>query len=79
MSVVIRMSRRGRKKKPFYSIVAVDKRAKRDGRFLDKIGTYDPFKKDCSIDEALLKKWMDCGALLSERVAFLVKKLKSPS
>ena len=76
MSVVIRMSRRGRKKRPFYSVVAVDKRAKRDGKFLDKVGTYDPFSKDFSIDSGLLKKWLDYGAILSKRVAFLVEKQK---
>ena len=48
------MSRRGRKKRPFYSIVAVDKRAKRDGKFLDKVGTYDPLKIYRSIDSVLL-------------------------
>ena len=71
------MSRRGRKKKPFYSIVAVDKRAKRDGRFLDKLGSYDPFKKEFSIDKELLKKWLDYGALPSKRVSFLMEKKNS--
>ncbi len=68
------MSRRGRKKRPFYSVVAVDKRAKRDGKFLDKIGTYDPFRKDFSIDEGLLKKWLDYGAIPSKKVSFLIEK-----
>ena len=74
MTVMIRLSRGGRKKHPFYTVVAVDKRVKRDGRFLDKIGTYNPLTKDLHIKKELLEKWLGFGAQLSSRVASLLKK-----
>ena len=64
MSVKIRLQRHGKKGKPFYWIVAADARAKRDGRFLEKIGTYNPNTNpatiDLSIDGAV--KWLQNGA-----------------
>ena len=64
MSVKIRLQRHGKKGKPFYWIVAADARAKRDGRFLEKIGTYNPNTNpatiDLSIDSAV--KWLQNGA-----------------
>ena len=64
MSVKIRLQRHGKKGKPFYWIVAADARAKRDGRFLEKLGTYDPNKNpaiiDLDIDGAV--KWLQNGA-----------------
>ena len=50
MSVKIRLQRRGRRKKPFYHIVVADARAPRDGRFIEKIGTYNPMTKPATID-----------------------------
>lgn len=50
MAVKIRLQRRGRKKKPFYHIVVADERAPRDGRFIEKIGTYNPMTKPATID-----------------------------
>lgn len=50
MSVKIRLQRRGRKKAPFYHIVVADARAPRDGRFIEKLGTYNPMTKPASID-----------------------------
>ena len=50
MSVKIRLQRRGRKKQPFYHIVIADARAPRDGRFIEKIGTYNPMTKPATID-----------------------------
>ncbi len=50
MSVKIRLQRRGRKKQPFYHIVVADARAPRDGRFIEKIGTYNPMTKPATID-----------------------------
>jgi len=64
MPVKIRLQRHGKKGKPFYWIVAADSRAKRDGRFLEKIGTYNPNTNpatiDLSIDGAV--KWLQNGA-----------------
>ena len=64
MSVKIRLQRHGRKGKPFFWIVAADSRSKRDGRSLEKIGTYDPNTNpatiDLDIDEAV--KWLQNGA-----------------
>ncbi len=64
MSVKIRLQRHGKKGKPFYWIVAADARAKRDGRFLEKIGTYNPNTNpatiDLNIDGAV--KWLQNGA-----------------
>ena len=50
MSVKIRLQRRGRRKRPFYHIVIADSRAPRDGRFIEKIGTYNPMTKPATID-----------------------------
>ena len=50
MAVKIRLQRHGKKGKPFYWIVAADARSKRDGKYLEKIGTYDPNQKPASID-----------------------------
>ena len=64
MSVKIRLQRHGKKGKPFYSIVAADARAKRDGKFLEKIGTYNPNVNpaiiDLDVDGAV--KWLQNGA-----------------
>ncbi len=50
MSVKIRLQRRGRKKRPFYHIVVADARAPRDGRFIEKLGTYNPMTSPATID-----------------------------
>jgi small subunit ribosomal protein S16 len=50
MSVKIRLQRRGRRKRPFYHIVVADARAPRDGRFIEKLGTYNPMTKPASIE-----------------------------
>ena len=65
MSVRIRLQRHGKKGKPFYWIVAADSRAKRDGKYLQKLGVYDPntnpARVEINIDEAL--KWLQNGAI----------------
>ena len=75
--VTIRLSRRGKKNAPFFHIVAVDKMKKRDGAVLDKIGTYDPSKKDLKdkvkYNAELYKSWIAKGAQPSETVVQLVK------
>jgi len=74
MSLKIRLSRGGAKKRPFYSIVIADSRSPRDGRFIEKIGTYNPMvPKDhaqrLTIDEERAKHWLSVGALPTDRVA----------
>ena len=64
MSVKIRLQRHGKKGKPFYWIVAADARAKRDGRFLDKLGTYNPNTNPATINLNVdgSVKWLQNGA-----------------
>lgn len=75
--VTIRLSRKGKKNSPFFHIVAVDKMKKRDGAVLDKIGTYDPSKKDVkekiTLDAELYKSWIAKGAQPSETVVQIIK------
>ena len=74
MPVRIRLQRHGKKGKPFYWVVAADSRSKRDGRYLEKIGTYNPNINPASIninsDSAL--KWLENGAVPSETVRNLL-------
>ena len=76
MAVVLRMTRRGSKKKPFYRIVAADSRSPRDGRFLEMLGTYDPLKTEDNIkvDAEKINSWINKGARPSQTVASLLKK-----
>ena len=76
MAVVLRMTRRGAKKKPFYRIVAADSRSPRDGKFLEMLGTYDPLKSEnnIKIDAEKVASWIKKGAKPSETVASLLKK-----
>ena len=74
MAVVIRMARYGRKKKPFYRIVAADNRFTRDGRYLEKLGTYDPATKEANIDTEAVNKWVGNGAQMTATVKDLVSK-----
>lgn len=79
MSVAIRLARGGQKKRPYYRIVATDKRNPRDGRFIEKLGTYNPMlpKDDpnrVTLVEDRIRYWLGNGAQPSERVhAFLHK------
>ena len=72
MSLKIRLSRGGAKKRPFYRIVVADSRAPRDGRFIEKIGTFNPMlAKDAErvvLDVEKAKAWMEKGALPTDRV-----------
>ena len=74
MALKMRMARAGRKKSPFYRIVVADARSPRDGKFIEKVGTYNPLlaKDDTNrvtLDTELVKKWLAEGAQPSERVA----------
>jgi len=77
LAVVLRMTRRGAKKKPFYRIVAADSRSPRDGKFLEMLGTYDPLKSEnnLKIDSEKVASWIKKGAKPSETVASLLKKV----
>lgn len=70
MSVKIRLQRHGRKKAPFYHIVIADSRSPRDGRFIEKIGTYNPTTVPASIDIVSEKalEWLEKGAQPSDTV-----------
>ena len=76
MAVVIRMTRRGAKKKPVYRIVAADSRRPRDGKFLEMLGTYDPLKSENNIkvDAEKVTSWIKKGAKPSQTVASLLRK-----
>lgn len=62
--VKIRLTRKGAKKKPFYRVIVADSRNRRDGPFLEIIGTYDPLKdpSEINIDTERAKYWLGCGA-----------------
>ena len=78
--VVIRLARGGSKKGPFYNIVATDSRNRRDGRFNERIGFYNPMASGAaprlSINEASLNAWVANGAQMSDTVARLYKEFK---
>ena len=76
MSVKIRLFRVGRKKKSIYRIVVIDSRKRRDGRYLDKIGFYDPLKNpaEVRIDKEKALQWLDKGAQPSDTVFNLFQK-----
>jgi small subunit ribosomal protein S16 len=80
MSLKLRLSRGGAKKRPFYRIVVADARAPRDGRFIEKIGTFDPLKKaeDTTrlvLDVEKAKGWIAKGAQPTDRVIRLLDSL----
>ncbi len=77
MSMKIRMARGGTKKRPFYRIVAADSRMPRDGRYIERLGTYNPMvAKDhperVTLKQERIKYWLGVGALPSDRVARLL-------
>jgi len=73
---VIRLTRMGRKKKPFYRIVVTDSRKRRDGGWIESIGYHNPVVKDkiTKIDEERLNYWLSVGAQMSPAVKRIVKK-----
>ena len=74
MSVAIRFSRQGKKKAPFYRIVAADKRSGRDGKFIELLGTYDPRTKVLKIDRERYQRWITDGAQPSGTLAAVVRR-----
>ncbi len=75
--VVIRLARGGSKKRPFYNVVAADSRNRRDGRFIERVGFYNPVAGEGQENLRLaldrVQHWVDKGAQLSDTVARLVK------
>ncbi|MEL0437831.1 30S ribosomal protein S16 [Phycobacter sp. K97] len=78
MAMKIRLARGGSKKRPFYRIVAADSRMPRDGRFIEKLGTYNPLlpkdsEERVKMDVDAIKAWLDKGALPTDRVARMLE------
>lgn len=77
MALRIRLSRYGRKHHPIYRIVVADARARRDGKVVDVIATYDPVnKKLIEVKEDKLKEWLQKGAELTDRAKAILKSAK---
>jgi len=74
MAVAIRFSRQGKKKSPFYRIVAADKRRARDGKFIELLGTYHPITKVLKLDAERYEKWIKVGAQPSGTLAAIVRR-----
>lgn len=79
MAVSLRLTRMGAKKKPFYRIVAADTRAPRDGRFIEKLGHYDPMTEPpvVQVDLERVDYWLGVGAKPSETVTQLIAKART--
>ncbi len=76
MAMKIRLTRLGCKKRPFYRIIAVDSKTRRDGRALDFIGYYNPMvdPAEIKVDKEKMQKWLDRGAKPSDTVRALLQK-----
>lgn len=76
--VVIRLTRGGTKHRPFYRIVAMDKRRPRESRYIDLIGHYNPMREqpEIQVDFSKYNEWIKKGAKPSETVKSLIKKVK---
>src|SRR4051794_38052177 len=79
--VVIRLARGGAKKRPFYNVVVADSRNRRDGRFIERVGFYNPVaaahEEGLRIEQARIAYWQQHGAQLSDTVAMLGKRASS--
>lgn len=79
MAVVLRLRREGSKDRPHYKIVAADQRSRRDGRFIEILGSYDAMKDgqaNFKLDLEKAEKWLQQGARPSETVASLIRKAR---
>ncbi len=76
MAVRIRLQRRGTHKRPFYHIVVADSRYPRDGKFIEKVGTYNPLKEpaEITLKADRYDEWLQKGAQPSEAVVDLVRR-----
>ena len=71
--VKLRLTRLGKKKQPFYRIVAMDSKLRRQGQTLAQIGTYDPVHAQIRVDEGIAIQWLNQGAQMSETVEALLR------
>jgi small subunit ribosomal protein S16 len=78
MAVVLRLSRAGTHKAPFYHVVATDSRNARDGRYIEDVGLYDPTQKPerLTLKADRIEHWIKAGAKPSQTVAMLLKRVK---
>jgi small subunit ribosomal protein S16 len=76
MSVKIRLARHGAKKRPFYRIVAADSECPRDGKFIEKLGTYNPLKDpvEVTVDMERVQYWLDQGAIATNTIRTILMK-----
>jgi len=76
--LAIRLARIGKKKKPFYRVVVIEKTRPRNGRFVEIVGTYDPLKKpaEVKLNAERVKYWIGCGAQPSETVRSFLRNQK---
>ena len=83
MTVRIRLSRHGAKKRPYYRIVVADVRAPRDGRFIERVGFFNPISKGkevrIEINQERIDYWLSQGAQVSLRVQNLIKEINETS
>jgi small subunit ribosomal protein S16 len=76
MAIKMRLARAGAKKKPFYQIVIADVRSRRDGRFIENVGTYDPNQNPAAVkfEEGKALEWLGKGAQPTDTVKQMLKK-----
>jgi len=79
MAVTIRLQRRGAHKKPYYHVVVADNRAPRDGKFIERIGTYNPLREppEISLSTELYEAWVRKGAQPSKAVVSIVNRFRT--
>ncbi|VFP78342.1 30S ribosomal protein S16 [Candidatus Erwinia haradaeae] len=81
--VTIRLARHGAKKRPFYQVVVTNSRSPRNGRFIEKVGFFNPIASGCAKPLVLnierIDYWIKQGASVSDRVKVLIKKIKKIS
>jgi small subunit ribosomal protein S16 len=77
----IRLTRLGAKKKPFYRVVVAEKRSKRDGRFVENVGYYDPCRNpaEVKLNRERIDYWLERGAQPTETVRSLIKRKPEPA
>ena len=79
MAVALRLNRQGTKDRPYYKIVAVDSRKRRDGRYIEQVGTYNPLQEgtNFTVDLEKADKWIGVGAQVSGTVSSIIRKART--
>ncbi|MBL9021858.1 MAG: 30S ribosomal protein S16 [Myxococcales bacterium] len=77
MAVSIRLARMGTNKTPFYRIVVADERSPRGGRFIERVGTWDPRRSELRVEGARIQHWLGRGAKPSHTLSLLLKNAKA--